>query len=411
MKVNRCRVCKQSQLFEILNYGKVVLADAFLDHTNEFDTEEKYPLALCICNNCGHLQIDEEIDPEVLFRNYIYVTGVSDAVFKHAEHLYNSVTSLLQNPSGEVLKIYEPASNDGTILNVFKQKGCDVLGIEPATNIAKIANERNISTINEFFSEKTAKKLLKYSGSADVCIARNVLAHVCELHGFVKGLGLVLKKNGIGIVEVPHALNMYKQLQYDQVFHEHISYFTVLVLQRLFEMHNLKIFHVEEVSIHGGSVRIFFQRDEADREIRSSVERAIQEEKVLGLDSVDAWKEFAKKVSTQKELLLKELKKIKSEGKKIAVYGASGKGQSLLQFCEIGKQYIDFVVDKSPMKHGKFTPGTHIPVYSTTEIMKCKPDVILLCAWNFAEEIYSQQSEYINQGGRLLHPIPVPHYL
>jgi len=410
--MTQCRVCLAESLVPVLDYGRVALADGFLDGDSPIQDEPTFPLILCLCEACGHLQVNEVVSPELLFRNYIYLTGVSDAVLEHAQVLYQSVVEALGGATGRPpLQVIEAASNDGTVLSVFQRNGCRVLGVDPARNIAKIANERGIETLAEFFNKETARAVSARMPNADVFIARNVLAHVADLHGFVAGIGMVMAADGVGVIEVPHALTMYDQLQYDQVFHEHLGYYTVEVLQTLFGMHGLKVIRVEEIPIHGGSIRVYLAKKSSARQVEASVQRVVGEERKRGLGKVETWLEFAERVNRQKTKLLQELKALKADGKRIAAYGASGKGQAMLQFCGIDGRLLDYVVDKSQWKQGKLTPGTRIPVYSTERLLSDKPDVLLLSAWNFADEIRRQQHDYVVQGGRMLHPLPMPHYL
>ena len=409
--VTKCRVCRKESLAPVLDYGKVALADGFLDSPSAVKDERTFPLVLCLCEACGHLQINEIVNPELLFRNYIYLTGVSDTVLEHAQVLYQSVVQALGATGRPPLRVIEAASNDGTILSVFQRNGCRVLGVDPARNIAKIANEGGIETIAEFFDKETAKRVSERMHNADVFIARNVLAHVADLHGFVEGIGTVMGGEGVGVIEVPHALTMYDQLQYDQVFHEHLGYYTLEVLQTLFRMHGLKVIRAEEIPIHGGSIRVYLAHEASSRREDGSVQRVLGEERKRGLAKAATWLEFAGRVNRQKAALLEELKTLKANGKRIAAYGASGKGQAMLQFCGIDGKLLDYVVDKSGWKQGKLTPGTHLPVYPTERLLSDKPDILLLSAWNFAEEIRRQQNDYVGRGGRMLHPLPTPHYL
>lgn len=411
MNVERCRICSAGPLVEILDYGRVALADGFLDSPARVQDEPRYPLALCRCGGCGHLQINEIVSPELLFRDYIYLTGVGETVLVHARQLYEAVVAVLGKAGVPRLRVVEAASNDGTVLSVFQHNGCQVLGVDPARNIAKIANERGVETIAEFFNRDTAEVVAHRLPDADVVIARNVLAHVADLHGFVEGIRRVMGPEGVGVVEVPHVLTMYDLLQYDQVFHEHIGYYSVEVLITLFRMHRLKVVRVEEIPIHGGSVRVYLSHEGAARVPDESVACVLQKERARGLEGLEAWRDFARRVEKQKVALVDELRAIKARGQRVAAYGASGKGQAMLQFCGIDGSLLDYVVDKSAWKQGKLTPGTHIPVHSTERLLVDRPDVLLLSAWNLADEIRRQEDAYVRQGGRLLHPLPMPHYL
>jgi hypothetical protein len=408
VKVTACRICRKEPLELVLDYGHVALADGFLDDPSGFASEEKYPLALVLCQSCGHLQIDEIVSPELLFRNYVYLTGVSETVLRHARELYDAVVTA---HGGRPQQVIEAASNDGTVLSVWKEHGCRVLGIDPARNIAKIANERGIETIAEFFNRQTATDVAARFPKADVLMARNVLAHVADLHGFVEGITILLAPDGLGVIEVPHALTMFDTLEYDQVFHEHIGYYTVGSLQTLFALHGLRVVRVEEIAIHGGSVRVYVAPDASARRPDESVARVVAAEEQRGLHTLAAWRAFAARAHQQKEALVAELTELKRQKKRIAAYGASGKGQSMLQFCGIDGRLLDYVVDKSSLKQGKWTPGSHLPVHPTERLLQDRPDVVLLSAWNFADEIRRQQAAYVEQGGRMLHPLPMPHYL
>jgi hypothetical protein len=408
MKVTACRICRKEPLEMVLDYGQVALADGFLDDASAIASEEKYPLALVLCPACGHLQIDEIVSPELLFRNYVYLTGVSETVLRHAGELYDAAVAAHGHSPRHVV---EAASNDGTVLSVWQQRGCRVLGIDPARNIAKIANERGIETVAEFFNRQTATDVMSRFPRADVFLARNVLAHVADLHGFVEGITLLLAEDGIGVIEVPHALTMFDTREYDQVFHEHIGYYTVASLQTLFGMHDLKVVRVEEIAIHGGSIRVYIAPNRSARREDESVARVIAEEQRRGLHTLAAWKAFADRAHEQKHALIAELTELKRQHKRIAAYGASGKGQSMLQFCGIDGRFLEYVVDKSKLKQGKLTPGTHLEVHPTERLLDDRPDVVLLSAWNLADEIRRQQDSYVQQGGRLLHPLPMPHYL
>jgi novobiocin biosynthesis protein NovU/D-mycarose 3-C-methyltransferase len=412
MKVTRCRLCTAESLEPVLDYGRVALADGFLDPGSDLSTEPSFPLVLCLCRACEHLQIDEVVDPVVLFRNYIYVTGVSESVLRHAGQLYDTLTEVVPPPRNRPLRVVEAASNDGTVLAVFRDRGAKVLGVDPAENVVKIARDRGIPTLAEFFNAATARWVAQELPEADLFIARNVLAHVADLHGFCEGIRQVLGPGGVGVIEVPHALTMFRELQYDQVFHEHLGYFTLTCLEYLLQRFDLTVFSVRQIPLHGGSLQVYLSHRGAGRPVEESVGRIKREEAQLGVGTLSAWGEFAARVTGQRDALRSELASLQSAGKRIAAYGASAKGQAMLQFCGIDRTLVDFVVDKSELKQGKLTPGTHIPVYGTERLLEApRPDVVLLSAWNFADEILRQQRPYLEGGGRMLHPLPMPHYV
>ena len=406
MKTKKCRCCKKVGIKEILDYGLVALADGFL-YKKEISNEKKYPLKLCICENCFHVQIDEIIDPKILFENYVWETGISRSILEFAEKLYKKTKELMINDKSKILEI---ASNDGTILSIFKQNGCNILGVEPAKNIACDANEKGIQTIDEFFNYETAKNIVKSYGKWDVCIARNVIAHVSDLHGFVKGIQTILDKDGFALIEFPHLQKMYSDLQYDQVFHEHIGYHSLHSIVFLFGLYNMEVFDVEELEVHGGSLRVLIKHAGSKRGVKYDVVKTMISEINSGIFSVKNWDSYAKRCETHKNALRGMIEKCKNDGEKIIVYGASGKGQSLIQMSGITKDMISGVVDKSIMKQGKVTPGSHIKIHPTEYIYECKANVILLCAWNIAKEIVSQEKRFIELGGKFLLPFPEPHF-
>ncbi len=412
MRATECRICRNEDLDVILDYGDVALSDSFLNNPDEIKDEGKYPLRLCFCNSCKHLQIDEIVDPRLLFQNYVYETGVSKSVVGFAQDLSQTLLECHHAiGSGDQPKVLEVASNDGTVLSIFQEKGCEILGIDPAQNIVEAANSRGVRSIARFFNLESAQAIASEYGQWDMCIARNVMAHVNDLHGFAEGIKVVLAATGFAVVEVPHIQTMFEELQYDQVFHEHIGYHSLDSFQKLFGLFEMEVFDVEKIWIHGGSIRVYLQHNNGPRELSARVHEVLSEEESLGLYDQASWNAFAEKILGQKAALREEIAKLKKEGKKVAVYGASGKGQSLLQFCELDGDCLDYVVDKSEMKQGKITPGTHIQIYSTDHIYEDLPDVILLCAWNFAEEIVKQESRFVSLGGKFLHPLPMPHFL
>jgi len=412
MKIVGCRVCEFQDLSLILDYGEVALADSFLNSGADVEKEKKYSLSLVICNNCKHVQIDEIVDPKLMFSNYPWETGISKSIVEFSNEMSEKLIALFKILEPESLpKVFEIASNDGSLLNVFKNKGCEILGVDPAANIAKKANDKLITTIPKFFNYNTAKEIVSKYGQYDICIARNVLAHVNELHSLVEGIRLILKDDGFVVIEVPSLYAMVEELQYDQVFHEHIGYHSLDSIIKLFENYNMEVFDVESLWIHGGSLRIFIQQNNGPQLKSNNVNDFYNKEKSLGLFDNKTWEQYALRVNAHRDSLLNELNKIKKENKKIAIYGASGKGQSLLQYCGIDNNLVDYVVDKSEMKQGKITPGTHINIYSPDHIYEDFPDVILLCAWNFANEIAIQEKNFTEAGGKFLLPFPSPHYL
>jgi len=406
MKTKKCRCCGGIELIIILDYGMVALADSFL-YEEEIASEQKFPLNLCICTNCFHVQIDEIINPKILFENYVWETGISKSIFEFANRLYEKTKELMIKEESKILEI---ASNDGTVLSIFKKNGCKILGVEPAKNIALDANKKGIPTIDEFFNYETAKRIAKDYGKWDVCIARNVIAHVSDLHGLVQGIQTILDKDGFAVIEFPHLQKMYSDLQYDQVFHEHVGYHSLHSIMFLFGLYNMEVFDVEELEVHGGSLRVYVKHAESKREIKYDVVKIMISEVNSGIFSINNWTSYANRCETHKNTLRGMIEKCKNDGENIIIYGASGKGQSLIQMSGITKDLISGVVDKSKMKQGKLTPGSHIKIYPTEYIYRSKANVILLCAWNIAKEIVSQEKRFVELGGKFLLPFPEPHF-
>ena len=409
MTAHACRICSSPDHDLVLDFGDVVLADAFLPSAAAIAGEQRYPLTLVICRQCFHLQIKEVLDPKLLFSEYVWETGIPASIRRYCHEFADAV---LGRAAGSATpSIFEIASNDGTMLKEFRSRGCDVIGVDPARNIAQKANAAGIPTGADFFGERVARDLLARHGQWDIVIARNVLAHVADLHGLVAGLRLLLATEGTAVIEVPHLLNMYRELQYDQVFHEHAGYHSLDSIVRLCGMHELVVFDVEHLWIHGGTIRAYVAHAAAGRQPAVAVAQVLAEEEATGILGLVAWKQFGERARTQKRLLRAELSSVRAAGKMVVGYGASAKGQSMIQFCELDEQLVRYVADKSTMKIGKLTPGSHIPIVSPERMRADPVNVVLVFAWNFAQEILEQESALRARGAQFLHPIPEPHYL
>jgi len=404
MKLERCRICKNKKLEKILDLGEMPLANAFLDKDQLSQKEIPYPLRVVWCKSCGLLQIDEIVPPEILFRNYVYVSGTSEALRKHFEGVATEVvTNFKLNGKSLVIDI---GSNDGTLLKEFKKIGAKVIGVEPAVNISKIAQEEGITTVNDFFSENIAKKIIKNNGKADAITATNVVAHTNDLDDLLKGVSYLLKDDGVFVIEVPYLVDLLENVEFDTIYHEHLSYFAVRPLKIFFDEHDFKIIDIKRVKIHGGTIRIFVSKKKSKYIINKNVNQLISLEKEKKMHEVMAYRKFAERVEKLKEDLVNLLQKLQSENKKVIGYGAAAKGNTLLNYYHIGSELIEFIADLSPMKQNKFTPGTHIPVYSPERIYEIKPDYMLILAWNFVDEIMKQQSKFKEMGGRFIIPVP-----
>jgi hypothetical protein len=354
------------------------------------------------------LQIDETVPPEVLFSNYIYVSGTSDWIREHARWLASRFTRECGLQRGDL--VLEVASNDGTVLKAFRPYDVTTVGIEPAANIAEIANRDGVETVCAFFGRESAEEMRARYGPARLILARHVLAHVADLNGFVAGLATALAGDGLVAVEVPHLLSLHDKLEFDTIYHEHLCYFSVRALKALFALHDLELVDVQRLAIHGGSILVAAQHQGGPYAPQSSVGRVLAVEDQAGLHRVQTWLAFAVRVARAREALLAEIDRLRSAGQTLAGYGAAAKGMTLLAYCGIGPERLPYLVDRSPYKQGLLTPGHHIPVHATGKLVHDMPDVVLLLAWNFAAEIARQQAEYLRRGGQFLIPIPGPHY-
>ena len=402
-----CRFCDEELIHSMVDLGMSPLSNAYLD-TKSLQSEELfYPLHIFVCHKCLLVQLSKNVEaPEKIFSKYLYFSSFSKTWLTHTEQFANyAIKEFLLNEKKQVIEI---ASNDGYLLQHFKNKNIPILGIEPASNISKFAEEKGIKTINKFFGEKTANELIENGYEADFLIAINVLPHVPEIKDFLKGIKKILKHDGVCMIQFStYMLPFLCDTEFDSIYHEHFSYFSLLSIQKILTSFKLEIFNVEELSIHGGSLRIFVKHEENTIiKMNKSVEKLLKKEIESGLTSISNYESFSERVKETKLKIWDFFISAKKDGKKIVGYGAPAKGNTMLNYCGIGKEILEYTVDISPHKQGMFLPGTHIPIKNPDMIKETKPDYVVILSWNFKDEIVEQMNYIREWGGKfvVLHP-------
>lgn len=405
--ISGCRSCGSDELTPVIDLGKVPLADALVGNLGEVASEKFYPLTVVFCRRCSLVQIRETVPPEVLYGDdYPYYSSFSDYLVEHSR---NNVEGLVDRYGlDEESLVVELASNDGYLLQWFTKDGIPVLGIDPAEGPARAATEKGIPTICEFFGPDLANRLVDEGRMADVIIGNNVLAHVPDQNTFVAAMARLLKPTGVVVMEFPYVRDLVENGEFDTIYHEHHCYFSVTSVREMFARHGLQLVRVEHLDIHGGSLRVHFRRDGEPDE---SVATYVEDEHRLGLTDASYYSDFGARVAEIKQRLLDLLDDLIASGARVAGYAAAAKGAILLNYCGIGPERLEYVVDRNVHKHGKYMPGVHIPIDDTKRLLEDRPDYLLLLAWNFKDEIVAQQSEYAAVGGRFIVPVPEPAVL
>jgi len=400
----KCRICGNEGLKKFLSLGKMPLANSFVSKEDLGKKENSFPLETCFCSKCKLVQLSCVVPAEMMFKNYVYVSSTTATFRTHFARMAEEISSSFALDKSSLA--VDIGSNDGILLKGFQKMGVQTIGVEPAANIAAIAEQSGVETINDFFNESAVKEILARKGHADVVTATNVFAHVDDIHDLIKNVKTLLKKDGIFVIEVPYLIDMLGKMLFDTIYHEHLSYFSLTSLNNFFAMSGMQIFDVQRVGSHGGSLRVFVRKEEGRFSIKTSVPKMLEDEKKYGINGIELYQKFAEKVYSTKANLVKSLKDIKGKGKIIAGYGAPAKGNTLLNFCGIGPDLLSYIVDDNPLKVGLLTPGTHIPVVSSMHLDKEKPDYILILAWNFAKEIMEKTKAYAEQGVKFIIPLP-----
>ncbi len=401
-----CRICGSPNLQLILDLGQTALVNDFLKPEEVANYKISLPLRVVLCPDCSLVQLADTVDPKILYSHYAYVTSTSKTMDKHLDNLVTHLLATARLGAGS--KVLEIASNTGVFLKKFKEQGCEVLGVEPAGNIADVAQATAIPTRKEFFNSLTAKKLRADWGAADLILGRHVFAHIDDLKDLVAGLAEVSHDQTLIAFEVPYVVDFFEHTEYDTIYHEHLSYISVRSLEALVKDSPFLLARVDQYPIHGGSILFHLRPRAAKIAPHDSVAQAIEKENTMRLSEPATWAQFARRVNHIRAELPALLRKLKAQGKRIIGYGASAKGNTLLNTCGLTTNELDYIIDNTPFKQGKIAPGSWIPVRPPEKLLEDQPDYALLLAWNFAPEIIKRETEYQKRGGRFIVPIPEP---
>lgn len=404
---NKCVFCGSSKMTDVIDFGDVALAGGFLKK-EDFPKEKKYPLVIVFCNECYVVQVRDHVDPKVLFATDYYFSSAIKTLRDHFSGYASEVVGrFLPEPKKSV--VVEFGSNDGVLLEPLAKQGVGtVIGVDPATNIIESIKDDQLVLINNFFTVPVASSIVEKHGRADLVMANNVFAHITDINGTTEAISEVLADDGVFIFEVHYLGKIIEDLQYDMMYHEHIYYYSLLALENHFTRHNMVIFDIKPISIHGGSIRFYVAKKDSrySKDISSGVVALRQKEKSLGYDKPETYKKFASRVAEKKQKLMTLLEDLRAQGRTIAGYGASGRANTIIQYCGITNKHLDFMIDDAPAKQGLYTPGSHLQIRSNAALKKDGPDYILLFAWAFFEEIAAKNKDYLDAGGKIIVPLP-----
>lgn len=398
-----CRACGNAPLTVLHDFGETPLADRLVRPGSDPATEPKAPLVLTLCEHCSLVQINASVDPNILFGgDYLYYSSVSPSLMRHFEMSAQN-TIQTENLNQESF-VFEIASNDGYMLKTFKNAGIRVLGVDPASGPAKAAMDAGIPTLNTFFAADLAMQIANEHGKADVVLANNVLAHVPDLNGVVEGIAIVLKDDGVAVIECPYLFDLVDHGEFDTIYHQHLCYFSVTALTKLFGSHGLVLNDVKRTSVHGGSLRLFVRK--AGANMSENVHDMLAAEENRKVTLKDAYSAFINRVSRLQQTLAPMIRELRAGGASVAAYGAAAKATTLLAYCGLRPNELDFIADLNQQKHGWLMPGAEFPIVAASHVAEAQPDYLLILAWNFAEEIMAQQASYAEAGGKFIVPIP-----
>jgi cyclopropane fatty-acyl-phospholipid synthase-like methyltransferase len=401
--VTRCIVCNMTTVEEFLDLGSTALANKFLAEAELGTAEPMYPLTVGFCHTCKHVQLMQAVPPQAMFEDYLYVSSASDTLKRHLYELSDVLVQRRRLRSEDL--VIDIGCNDGTLLKGFARHGVRTLGVDPAENLAALTQDSRIDRYVGFFNLRTAKDIVARWGQASLMTATNTFPHIPELGDFLEGIKVALAPGGAFVIEAHYMVDMLEQGAFDTIYHEHVSYWALGPMMRLFQDKGMQVVDAERLPIHHGQLRVTVQR-QGEREPAQSVAEILDMERAMGIDRFETYVRFAEKTHGIKKAVRQTLTELAAQGKRVVGYGAPAKGNTLLSFLELGPSLIQYIVDRSPLKQGRYTPGVHIPVVSPSRLLEDQPDYVLVLAWNFLDEILEQQSEYRRRGGKFIVPVP-----